>query len=331
MRAREAGARARMRSLQGVFSQQVHGLTEAVIALRVYVEAAIDFPEEEIDFLADPRSATQFQEVRSELAELLREAQRGLRHDGLRVAIIGRPNAGKSSLLNALAGSDRAIVTPLAGTTRDVLRESLSLDGIALDLADTAGLRETDDEVEREGVRRAHGELQRADVALLVTDSEHAQADLALFDKLPKHVEQLLLINKIDLDEIAPRSERRGDSRWLWASAKTGSGLDALRHELKQLAGAGSGEGAFSARRRHVLALQQVAVHTGRRGGWVRSRSGRAAQPGVSRRLLCSRGARVGSAISRRKTGSSLDSAVDRQGKCPESAALRAPVGHSVR
>lgn len=258
----QAGARAALQSMEGVFSRKVDVLLQSLITLRVHIEAAIDFPEEEIDFLADPAIGRQLQAVRSELAELLREAQRGLRlNDGLRVAIIGRPNAGKSSLLNALAGSDRAIVNAAAGTTRDVLRESLSLDGIALELADTAGLRETDDEVEREGVRRAHGELQRADVALLVTDSEHAQADLALFDNLPKHVERLLLINKIDLDEIAPHSECRDDGRWLWASAKTGSGLDALRHELKQLAGAGSGEGAFSARRRHVLALQQVTVH----------------------------------------------------------------------
>jgi tRNA U34 5-carboxymethylaminomethyl modifying GTPase MnmE/TrmE len=147
-------------------------LLQALIALRVHIEAAIDFPEEEIDFLADPAIGRQLAHVRGELAELLREAQRGLRlNDGLRVAIIGRPNAGKSSLLNALAGSDRAIVNATAGTTRDVLRESLSLDGIALELADTAGLRDTDDEVEREGVRRAHGELARADVALLVTDA----------------------------------------------------------------------------------------------------------------------------------------------------------------
>ncbi|GGY31049.1 tRNA modification GTPase MnmE [Rhodanobacter panaciterrae] len=258
----QAGARAALQSMEGVFSRKVEALLQLLITLRVHIEAAIDFPEEEIDFLADPAIGQQLHVVRNELTELLREAQRGLRlNDGLRVAIIGRPNAGKSSLLNALAGSDRAIVNAAAGTTRDVLRESLSFDGIALELADTAGLRETDDEVEREGVRRAHGELQRADVALLVTDSEHAQADLALFDNLPKHVERLLLINKIDLDDIAAHSERRDGSHWLWASAKTGNGLDALRHELKQLAGAGSGEGVFSARRRHVLALQQVIVH----------------------------------------------------------------------
>ena len=258
----QAGARAALQSMEGVFSRKVEALLQSLIALRVHIEAAIDFPEEEIDFLADPAIGQQLQAVRAELEELLREAQRGLRlNDGLRVVIIGRPNAGKSSLLNALAGSDRAIVNATAGTTRDVLRESLSLDGIALELADTAGLRETDDEVEREGVRRAHGELLRADVAVLVTDAEHAQADLALLANLPAPVARLLLVNKIDLDGIAAHAETRGDCRWLWASVKSGAGLDALRHELKQLAGAGSGEGAFSARRRHVVALQQVARH----------------------------------------------------------------------
>ncbi len=258
----QAGARAALQSMEGVFSRKVEALLQSLIALRVHIEAAIDFPEEEIDFLADPAIGQQLQAVRAELDELLREAQRGLRlNDGLRVVIIGRPNAGKSSLLNALAGSDRAIVNATAGTTRDVLRESLSLDGIALELADTAGLRDSDDEVEREGVRRAHGELQRADVALLVTDAAHAQVDLALLANLPEQVARLLLVNKIDLDGIAAHGETRADCRWLWASVKSGAGLDALRHELKQLAGAGSGEGAFSARRRHVVALQQVARH----------------------------------------------------------------------
>ncbi|TAM63788.1 MAG: tRNA uridine-5-carboxymethylaminomethyl(34) synthesis GTPase MnmE [Rhodanobacter sp.] len=257
----QAGARAALQSMEGVFSRKVEALLRDLIALRVHIEAAIDFPEEEIDFLADPAIGRRLDAVRAELADLLREAKRGLRlNDGLRVVIIGRPNAGKSSLLNALAGSDRAIVNAVAGTTRDVLRESLSLDGIALELADTAGLRETDDEVEREGVRRAQGELQRADVALLVTDAAHAGADVAWFAALPPSVERLVLINKIDLDSTAAHSEQRAGCRWLWASAKTGTGLDALRHELKQLAGAGSGEGAFSARRRHVLALEQVAA-----------------------------------------------------------------------
>jgi tRNA modification GTPase len=141
-----------------------------------------------------------------------------------------------------------------------VLREHLDLDGIALELADTAGLRDTDDEVEREGVRRAHGELQRADVALLVTDAAHADADQRFFANLPAGVERLVMINKIDLDQAPARSGQRNGTRWLWASAKTGAGLDALRKALRLLAGAG-GEGSFSARRRHVLALETVRDH----------------------------------------------------------------------
>ncbi|QNK03401.1 tRNA uridine-5-carboxymethylaminomethyl(34) synthesis GTPase MnmE [Dyella telluris] len=260
----QAGARAALQSMEGVFSRKVHELLQDLIALRVHIEAAIDFPEEEIDFLADPLIMQQLEALRVQLDELLLEAQRGVRlNDGLRVAIIGRPNAGKSSLLNALAGSDRAIVTDIAGTTRDVLREQLNLDGIALELADTAGLRETDDPVEREGVRRAHGELARADVALLVTDADHAEHDLALLGDLPASVERIVLVNKIDLASHVAQYDVRPDAIWVWASAKTGAGLDALRDHLKQLAGAGGGEGAFSARRRHVLALEQVSVHLG--------------------------------------------------------------------
>jgi tRNA modification GTPase len=258
----QAGARAALQSMEGVFSREVATLLQALIAVRVHIEAAMDFPEEEIDFLADPALAARLMAVRKTLADLLHAAERGLRlNDGLRVAIIGRPNAGKSSLLNALSGSDRAIVNAAAGTTRDVLRESLSLDGVALELADTAGLRDTDDEVEREGVRRAHGELQRADVALLVTDTEHACTDQELFATLDAGVQRVVLVNKIDRDGGVAHHAQRTHAHWLWVSVKTGAGLDALREVLKTMAGAGSGEGAFSARRRHVVALQQVARH----------------------------------------------------------------------
>jgi tRNA modification GTPase len=258
----QAGARAALQSMEGVFSRKVDALLQALIILRVHIEAAIDFPEEEIDFLADPAITRQLETLRTRLADLLREAQRGVRlNDGLRIAIVGRPNAGKSSLLNALAGSERAIVTDIAGTTRDVVRESITLDGIALELADTAGLRDTHDPVEREGVRRAHSERERADVVLLVTDAQHADADLAWLKDLPVGVERIVVINKIDLDGKHAHTEQHIDAKWLWLSAKTGEGLEVLRDYLKQLAGSGSGEGAFSARRRHVLALERVEDH----------------------------------------------------------------------
>jgi tRNA modification GTPase len=254
-------ARAAMRSIDGVFSERVAALLQALITLRVHVEAAIDFPEEEIDFLADPAIARQLADLRVQLDDLLRETRRGVRlNDGLRAVIIGRPNAGKSSLLNALAGSERAIVTAIPGTTRDVLRESVLFDGVAVELADTAGLRETEDEIEREGVRRARSELQHADAALLVTDEAHASVDRALFGELAVGAARIVLVNKIDLAHVPPHAERRGDETWLWLSAKTGAGLDAVRQCLKQLAGA-EGEGAFSARRRHVLALEHVATN----------------------------------------------------------------------
>jgi tRNA modification GTPase len=258
----QAGARAALQSMDGAFSRRVDALLQGLIAVRVHIEAAIDFPEEEIDFLADPAIVRQLDAVRAELVALLGEAQRGVRlRDGLRVVIIGRPNAGKSSLLNALAGSDRAIVSATAGTTRDVLRESLSLDGVVLELADTAGLRDTEDEVERAGVQRARQELQRADIALLVTIDSQAEADLALFGPLAATVGRLVLVNKIDLAGSLPQREQRADATWLWASAKTGAGLHELRAELRQLAGGSGGDGAFSARQRHVLALRAVGQH----------------------------------------------------------------------
>lgn len=264
----QQAARAALRSLEGAFSRRVEALLEDLVALRVHIEAAIDFPEEEIDFLADPAIDQRLQALRTDLDALLGEVRRGVRlSDGISVAIVGRPNVGKSSLLNALAGESRAIVTAVAGTTRDALREMLDVDGVALELIDTAGLRETGDEVEREGVRRARAHLARADLALLVTDRANAQADLALLDEVPETTPRLIVVNKIDLDDSAPATQARAGTDWLWISAKTGAGLDALRTHLKHFAGAdGTTGGAFSARRRHLLALERTAAHVNMAG-----------------------------------------------------------------
>ncbi|MET0936940.1 MAG: tRNA uridine-5-carboxymethylaminomethyl(34) synthesis GTPase MnmE [Luteibacter sp.] len=258
----EAGARAALRSMEGVFSSRVDALLAEMIGLRVHIEAAIDFPEEEIDFLADPVIGAKLAELRSNLDALLVQTRRGVRlNDGIAVAIIGRPNAGKSSLMNALAGQERAIVTDIAGTTRDVLRESISIDGAALELADTAGLRDSDDVVEREGIRRARAQLERCDVALLVTDAEHVVEDAAFFTGMPAHATRIVIINKIDLAQAVARRDVREGFDTLWLSARTGDGLDVLRSMLKELATAGAGDGAFSARRRHVVALELVRDH----------------------------------------------------------------------
>lgn len=261
----EAGARAALRSMEGVFSARIDDLLAELIALRVHIEAAIDFPEEEIDFLADPVIGENLASLRANLDALLIETRRGVRlNDGIAVAIVGRPNAGKSSLLNALAGQERAIVTDIPGTTRDVLRESVSIDGATLELADTAGLRDSDDIVEREGIRRAKAQLGRCDVALLITDDDHANSDLAFFEGTPAHATRIVIVNKIDLSSAIAHSEQRDGQTTMWLSARTGEGLDQLRATLRELATAGAGEGAFSARRRHVVALEAVHEHLDR-------------------------------------------------------------------
>ncbi|MDA3913532.1 MAG: tRNA uridine-5-carboxymethylaminomethyl(34) synthesis GTPase MnmE, partial [Oleiagrimonas sp.] len=255
-----AAARAAMRSLEGVFSEQVHALQQQLVALRVHIEAAIDFPEEEIDFLADPAISEHMRNVQESLDTLLKAARRGVRlNDGLSVAIIGRPNVGKSSLMNALAGSERAIVTEIAGTTRDVVREHLDLDGTAIELLDTAGLRDSDDPVEREGVRRAREHMAHADLALLVTDATHAMDDRILFAGLAQGSVRVVVVNKIDVSGQEPRVELVGEEHWLWLSARTGEGMTLLRKLLQRHAGSDM-EGAFSARRRHVLALERTAT-----------------------------------------------------------------------
>ncbi|HEX6832582.1 MAG TPA: tRNA uridine-5-carboxymethylaminomethyl(34) synthesis GTPase MnmE [Rudaea sp.] len=271
----ESAARAAMRSLDGEFSRRVQALFDAVVRVRAWLEAALDFPEEEIDFLSAPQLTHDLTALVDRIDELLRAAQRGVRlRDGLHVVIVGRPNTGKSSLLNALARSDRAIVTAIAGTTRDVLREHLALDGVGLTLVDTAGLRESEDVVEREGIRRARAELERADVVLLMTDAPDAEVDDALLADVPRAATVLVVHNKIDLTGEAPRVVRAAGKIHIYLSAQRGDGVALLASELVRLAGRGEGsEGAFSARTRHVDALARVAQHAAATQAMLRERN----------------------------------------------------------
>jgi tRNA modification GTPase len=257
----EAAARAARRSLDGEFSRRVDDLVEQLTQLRMYVEAALDFPDEDIDFLAAPVLSERLTEANTGLSELLREAQRGKRLiDGTHVVIIGAPNVGKSSLLNALAAEDRAIVSDIAGTTRDLLRENLSLDGVALTLVDTAGLRAAPDTIEAEGIRRARAELARADIVLAMLDDRDPDSRGLLAADLAGASRVLWLHNKCDLGQIPARVQLHDDGEHLWLSALTGAGLEALRDRLRGLAG-GEGTGSFSARSRHVEALTRALVH----------------------------------------------------------------------
>ena len=252
-------ARAARRSLDGVFSHRVEALMDAVLAIRVHVEAAIDFADEPLDTLGGKALREKLDLVIEHVKGLQREAERGRKlRDGLHVVLVGPPNAGKSSLLNALAGSERAIVTDVAGTTRDLLRESIRIDGVELTLVDTAGLREAGDAIEAEGIRRARGELERADLALVVLDARAPDAGRAAVAADLAGVPHVLwLHNKADL---LPSPPRAGDADRIAISARTGLGLDELHRRLLALSAAGdAGEGAFSARARHVQALARTA------------------------------------------------------------------------
>jgi tRNA modification GTPase len=263
----QAALRAAMRSLQGEFSAMVHGLTEALIDLRTYVEAAIDFPEEEVDFLADRELAERFAALRAHFAGVQASARHGqLLREGMTVVIAGRPNAGKSSLLNRLAGYEAAIVTPLAGTTRDVLREHIAIDGMPLHVMDTAGLNEAADVIEAEGVRRAEAAMARADRVLFVIDAVEDPGGEAFRSeraRLPSGVPVTLVFNKCDLAVGLPVADTVSGPPQLTLSALTGDGLPALRAHLKSCMGYESVEGgAVSARRRHLEALARACGHT---------------------------------------------------------------------
>jgi len=261
----EQAARAATRSLQGEFSRHVHTLVEALTGLRTYVEAAIDFPDEEIDFLSDGQVLAQLNAVNEQLAGVRKQARQGqLLRDGMTLVIAGRPNAGKSSLLNALAGRDAAIVTEVAGTTRDVLREHIQIDGMPLHVIDTAGLRDSNDPVEQEGIRRAWHQIEQADRVLLVIDDQRGfgKEDRQILDRLPANLPHTCIFSKIDLTGRSSGPEEDTASPVIALSTCTGEGLEALRVHLKQLMGyQGTSAGGFSARRRHIDALRRAAQH----------------------------------------------------------------------
>ena len=263
----EVQARAAVRSLEGEFSRRAEALANLIVRLRVEVEAAIDFSEDASESASTSVIERLFEDATNGLQALLAAARRGVRlTDGMHAVIVGEPNVGKSSLLNALAGNDRAIVTDMPGTTRDVLRESIVLGDVELTLADTAGLRESTDLVEGEGVRRARAELTRADLVLRVVDRTPTVANADLFDGTPPSAARIVIINKIDLVGVPPKRSERDDVVFIALSARTGEGLDLLRAALRDAALGGGHGGEFSARTRHVLALERAgtSLHSAR-------------------------------------------------------------------
>ncbi|EGM79803.1 tRNA modification GTPase TrmE [Rheinheimera sp. A13L] len=265
----EQAARSAMHSLQGEFSRKIHDLVEKVIYLRIYVEAAIDFPDEEIDFLSDGKVAGDLADIISDLAGIQKQATQGsILREGMRVVIAGRPNAGKSSLLNALAGREAAIVTEIAGTTRDVLREHIHIDGMPLHIIDTAGLREATDKVEQIGIERAWQEIEQADRVLFMVDGTTTNATSPadiwpdFMSRLPKDLGLTVIRNKADLTGETTGASQDGDYPVFHISAKTNSGIEELRDHLKACMGFDANtEGSFIARRRHLDALERAAEH----------------------------------------------------------------------
>jgi len=256
----EQAARAATRSMQGEFSAIIHQLVEELIQLRIYVESALDFPEEEIDFLADEAIAKKLETVIQKLSDVKKSARQGrLLKEGMTVVIAGKPNAGKSSLLNQLAGQESAIVTEIPGTTRDILREHIQIDGLPLHIIDTAGLRDSDDIVEQEGVKRAKQMIEKADRILFVVDIKGD--DETVLAALPKHIGVTTIVNKIDTENRASEIIEDKNTK-IYLSAKTGEGIDLLKQHLKSCMGyQQKTEGQFIARRRHLDAIDQAEQH----------------------------------------------------------------------
>ncbi|MDH5388662.1 MAG: tRNA uridine-5-carboxymethylaminomethyl(34) synthesis GTPase MnmE [Gammaproteobacteria bacterium] len=257
-------ARAAIHSLNGEFSNEINNLVELLTRLRIHVEAALDFPEEEIDFLADQVIENSLIEVREKLKQVKLSAQQGrLLKEGMTVVIAGKPNAGKSSLLNQLAGQETAIVTDVPGTTRDILREHIQIDGLPLHIIDTAGLRESEDVVEQEGIRRAMKAIEKADRLLYVMDGDSKNEEREIIDSFSKNQGITFVHNKIDKNNgVAKIIELAGNATDIFVSAKSGEGIDLLKQHLKKCMGYENRvEGKYMARRRHMEAIEEAEQH----------------------------------------------------------------------
>lgn len=258
-------AKSAVRSLSGEFSQTINLLLSELINLRLYVEACLDFPEEEIDFITQGRVAEKIVNNQQALAAIFSKAKQGvLLRDGVNVVLIGQPNVGKSSLMNALSGEEVAIVTPIAGTTRDAIKSEIQINGVPIHVIDTAGLRETEDEVEKIGIARTYQATETAHIALLLIDAAHGigEQEKLILDRLPQGMTKIWVHNKIDVSQEQPQLLIENNDAHIYLSAKTGLGLDLLKSHLLSLVGyQQNAEGVFMARARHIEALNQVSLH----------------------------------------------------------------------